>query len=176
MKQTPQAYLITTAERLLDGKGRIEYVTRLTKGKLTRDENPESHFCTMMVPYDPKTKRVFLVHHKKAKSWVFPGGHNESGEMPIDTAIRESGEELGVIHPTFGEPFYMQWLAIFNPNGICREHYDIFFPMPVAEKNIQPDLTEFYGTEWLNVDDAMKRIELNYYKETLRAFRSNVLK
>lgn len=39
---------------------------RLNQGKLTRDENPETHFCVYFLPYNPQNKKVFLVHHKKS--------------------------------------------------------------------------------------------------------------
>jgi len=40
--------------------------------------------------------KVFLVHRTDRDEWEGPGGHIESGETPLDAAIRESIEEIGV--------------------------------------------------------------------------------
>ena len=40
--------------------------------------------------------RIFLHWHNKVKEWLPPGGHIELNENPIETAIRETIEELGI--------------------------------------------------------------------------------
>ena len=40
--------------------------------------------------------RIFLHWHTKVKEWLPPGGHIELNENPIETAIRETIEELGI--------------------------------------------------------------------------------
>lgn len=39
--------------------------------------------------------KVYLLKHKKLGVWLYPGGHVDSGEMPHDTAVRETLEETG---------------------------------------------------------------------------------
>lgn len=39
--------------------------------------------------------RVYLLKHKKLDVWLYPGGHVDSGEMPHETAVRETLEETG---------------------------------------------------------------------------------
>lgn len=62
--------------------------------------------------------RVLLVHRKRVEgdlSWQFPAGGIKPGETPEDAAVRETGEETGVltaailllgerIHPGTGRP------------------------------------------------------------------------
>ena len=50
------------------------YVSRLENGNLTRKEDDVSHFCAYFLPYDTKTKKVFIVAHKKSGLWLSPGG------------------------------------------------------------------------------------------------------
>jgi 8-oxo-dGTP pyrophosphatase MutT (NUDIX family) len=40
--------------------------------------------------------RIFLHWHSKVKEWLPPGGHIELNEDPIEAAIRETIEELGI--------------------------------------------------------------------------------
>lgn len=172
MKQTLQTYLLSAAQTLLtEDKEQIDYILRVTKGKLTREENSTSHCCAMILPYDPMTNDVFLVHHKKANSWLFPGGHIDLDELPIETAIRETEEELGIKNAKIEGPFGMKILSIMNPRTPCRKHYDIFYSLPVNSTSIIPDNREFFASEWVSIPEAMKRIEYDYYRHSLRQFR-----
>jgi 8-oxo-dGTP pyrophosphatase MutT (NUDIX family) len=40
--------------------------------------------------------RVLLLKHKKLGVWLYPGGHMEPNETPLDTALRETEEETGM--------------------------------------------------------------------------------
>ncbi|MEM0135548.1 MAG: NUDIX domain-containing protein, partial [Thermoplasmatales archaeon] len=40
-------------------------------------------------------KKVLLVKHRKLGVWIYPGGHIEKNENPLECAIRESVEETG---------------------------------------------------------------------------------
>lgn len=40
-------------------------------------------------------KRVLLIRHRKLGVWIYPGGHLEKSETPLECAIREAKEETG---------------------------------------------------------------------------------
>ncbi len=40
-------------------------------------------------------KKVLLVKHKKLGVWIYPGGHLEDNENPLECAMREAREETG---------------------------------------------------------------------------------
>jgi 8-oxo-dGTP diphosphatase len=40
--------------------------------------------------------RILMFRHKKLGKWLFPGGHVEKNEDPIETVIRETKEETGL--------------------------------------------------------------------------------
>lgn len=48
--------------------------------------------------------RVLLVDHPSLGRWVQPGGHVEPGETPDEAAIREVGEETGVVASLVARP------------------------------------------------------------------------
>ena len=39
----------------------FDWIERCNAGSLTRDENPESHFCVYFLPYRLRTREIFLV-------------------------------------------------------------------------------------------------------------------
>jgi len=95
---------------------------------LIRDENPLDHFCVMIVPFDKKSRKVFLGHHKKADDWIPPGGHIERNETPIESAIREAKEELDItLSDKDLELFTLDCLDVSGPKKICKMHWHIWY-------------------------------------------------
>jgi ADP-ribose pyrophosphatase YjhB (NUDIX family) len=56
-------------------------------------------------------RKVLLVKHKKLGVWIYPGGHLEENETPLECAVRESEEETG------------SSFEVLNTNGfvVCTE-------------------------------------------------------
>lgn len=75
---------------------RSYWLKRLEEGRLARDEYPASHFCCYFLLYNPATKQVFIIHHKKSGLWLVPGGHIDKSESLVQTLNREIEEELGI--------------------------------------------------------------------------------
>lgn len=55
------------------------FLARAREENLSRDENPESHFCVYFAAHDPTARELFLGHHKKSNLWIFNGGHIDKG-------------------------------------------------------------------------------------------------
>jgi 8-oxo-dGTP pyrophosphatase MutT (NUDIX family) len=56
-------------------------------------------------------KQVLLIKRRDVPVWVIPGGRSEPGEQPLDTALREFGEETGVKLGSHA----VQLVAIYSP-------------------------------------------------------------
>ncbi len=133
------------------------FLTRLNVGGgLTRDEGNMSHFCAYFLPYNSKTKQVFIVHHKKSGLWLSPGGHIDKGELLLDALNREINEELGVANffPELPKPFLISITPINNPIQSCKEHLDIWFLVETDGSNFNVDPQEFHATKWMSLNDA----------------------
>ncbi|NTU99338.1 hypothetical protein HGA64_05055, partial [Candidatus Falkowbacteria bacterium] len=44
---------------------------RMVDDKLTKQENPQSHFCVYFAACDFDSKQVFMGHHIKSGLWLF---------------------------------------------------------------------------------------------------------
>jgi len=42
-----------------------------------------------------RNERALLLKHKKLNKWLYPGGHVDEGETPVEAALREAKEETG---------------------------------------------------------------------------------
>lgn len=142
-----------------------QFLTRVKEGKLTRDEDPASHFCVFFAAHDPVMKKIFIGHHKKADLWLFNGGHIDVGESPEQALEREIGEEWGISMSSreIGEPSLLTIKHINkSTKAFCRTHYDIWYFVKLRESDFHPDQTkldkEFYETRWVNASDAKKLV------------------
>lgn len=146
-----------------------DFVKRINQGNLTRDENESTHFSTFFMPFNTDTKEVFIVHHKKANLWIFPGGHIDKGENLLTTLNREIEEELGAKNQfeKLEEPFILSIIKIKNTSYSCDLHYDIWYLYKTDGNNFNVDPKEFYETQWISIDKAR---ELVFDRHTLRAF------
>ena len=148
-----------------------EYKERITEGKLTRDENPVSHFCAYFLPYNPATKEVLFGHHKKAGKWLSPGGHVDKDESLFETLNREIEEELGV-KSFFKErpiPSLLTITPIDRDPRQCRKHFDVWHFMETDGKDFNVDMSEYHKVKWLSIPEA-RRITTDAANQTALDF------
>lgn len=141
------------------------FLQRTNKGKLTRDENPETHFCVYFAAYDPVAQEVFVGHHKKSGLWLFNGGHIDEGETPEQALEREINEEWGLqmTSSEIDNPSLLTITPINNPTKQpCRAHYDIWYFVKLRQVNFHPDQVllakEFHETKWTSPSEARKLV------------------
>lgn len=141
-----------------------KFLDRVKKGKLTRDENPVTHFGVYFAGFDPKVREVLLGLHKKSDLWLFNGGHVDRGETLIETLAREMKEEWGFVLPAAKtlEPSLLTITEITSDRQVCRRHYDIWYFAPVDKTNFSPDesklMKEFHQIKWALLAEAGKLI------------------
>jgi 8-oxo-dGTP pyrophosphatase MutT (NUDIX family) len=150
------------------------FLKRLEEGAFTRDENPRSHFCAYFLPYNPETREVFIVHHKKSGLWISPGGHIDEGEGLLDTLNREIREELGIGN-FFSEsqsPFLLTITPIDNEAQPCKMHFDLWYLMETDGNEFAVDPKEFHDTRWMTIDEAEEIITDPPNRKALEVLRT----
>jgi 8-oxo-dGTP pyrophosphatase MutT (NUDIX family) len=134
------------------------FLKRLQEGAFTRDENPQNHFCVYFLPYNPQSKKVFIVHHIKSGLWLSPGGHIDKGEGLLETLNREIDEELEVrgFFKELPPPFLLTITPIENRAQPCKTHFDIWYLANTDGTNFNVDPKEFHEARWLAIGEAEK--------------------
>ena len=160
-------HTITTLAKLIkqtSGTSIIKsrFVSRLSEGYITRDENPHSHFCVYFAAYDPGRRLVFIGHHRKSGLWLFNGGHLDRSESVHTALEREIKEEWGIHVPGLAkaQPSLLTITPIENPKKqTCTKHFDIWFFIPFNKDAFAPNKnllkTEFYTWGWKSQQEAM---------------------
>jgi 8-oxo-dGTP pyrophosphatase MutT (NUDIX family) len=96
MQQMVRQYLLHYPgenERLQTLSGFLESFDGLD---LIDRKNAVGHLTGSAFIVDRDGRDLLLIHHKTLDRWLQPGGHLEAGESPIDGALREANEEVGI--------------------------------------------------------------------------------
>jgi len=143
-----------------------KFLQRIEDGKITRDENPQSHICAYFAAYDPVAKQVFIGHHKKSGFWLFNGGHIDEGETMKETLAHEINEEWGLDANDFAikPPAFLTLTEINNlPKQSCNWHYDLWNFIAVDKNTFHPVrenlLEEFHEAGWKTLAEARELIK-----------------
>lgn len=182
--ERPNQGIIEIATRLTTAPVALEFTKRVKEGLITKNENPDTHFCVYFAAYDPLCKELFIGHHIKSDLWLFNGGHMDKGETPTETLTREIGEEWGVeINlQTVGEPKLITITHIIDQTRVkCKKHYDIWYFVPVSKSEFNPDkdklATEFFDIGWKSIEESRNLVTepntLKAISEFERLFRSS---
>lgn len=121
-------------------------------------------FSVLVVVYAQDTQRILMLQRQDDPNfWQSITGTIEYGEQPIETAMREVREEIGIDILAENLPLFDCQTAVefeifpqfrykYAPNVThCREHW---FLLPLSQER-EPLLTEHLAHQWLEAQQAM---------------------
>jgi len=80
-----------------DHRARMIDLCRQPRDVLARDHFDPGHFTASAFVVAPDGRRLLLIHHRRLRRWLQPGGHIEPGDVGVLAAARrEVREETGV--------------------------------------------------------------------------------
>ena len=96
--------------------------------------------------------------------WTFPKGHQESGENDLETALRETKEEVGLdVEITDKTPIKVSYLI--HDGTVQKDVY--LFMAKTINKNIRLQEEELEAAKWVKIDDVRDKYLKNGYNNYL---------
>lgn len=100
-------------------------------------------------------KQVALLHHKKLNRWLQPGGHADGDENVGQVALKELGEETGIMDVTLiGDSFFdIDIHSIPERKGIPEhDHFDVRFAFVAHSPDQLKKNDESNEVAWIAID------------------------
>lgn len=154
----------------LDKQVVARFLTRIKKDKrLTKEENPTNHFCCFFLPFDKRSRSIYLVDHIKAQDWIPPGGHIKRNELPLETVKREFSEELNYqLTKEKIEFFNLSIKRINKPNQVCKIHYDLWYLVYINRISFVFTKKEFYQAGWFSAEKGLQLIKTTSFNTIVK--------
>jgi len=137
-------------------KKTIEEVIEWIKNtkNITKKENPEQHLGVVAFIVNKRNKKVFLINHRKAETFLMPWGHVDFWETFQETIEKELKEELWFnVEIKNKEPFYISKIYTHWKNSW---HYDVTVVFKIEiedDKSFTVDEKEADNAKWFEWDE-----------------------
>ncbi|SNT41127.1 NUDIX domain-containing protein [Asanoa hainanensis] len=119
------------------------------------------HFTAAAIILDDRD-RVLLVSHHKIGLWIYPGGHLEADEDPVEGVVREVREETGLRveviraksfeHPAIRvipPPFAILDIDMNAPSSEAHRHIELVYVCRPLRGTLTPRLAEVGECRWV---------------------------
>jgi 8-oxo-dGTP pyrophosphatase MutT (NUDIX family) len=124
------------------------------------------HFTASAIVLDDR-QRVLLVHHNKLGRWLYPGGHIDPDEAPLEAAQREVWEETGVrtevvgdppfAHPavtTHAPPYTIIEMDVTDAKVGPHRHIDLVYVLRATSVDLTAQLDEVGAARWVPIAEV----------------------
>jgi 8-oxo-dGTP pyrophosphatase MutT (NUDIX family) len=101
-----------------------------------------------------KGSQLCLVTSRSGKRWVIPKGTMEPGKTSGEIALQEAWEEAGLTGVLQREP-----VGTYLYEKLGSVHHVVVYVMRVTEVAVAWPENSFRQREWLNVAEALERLE-----------------
>jgi len=123
------------------------------------------HFTASGVVLSDDFENVLLIRHRKLGCWLYPGGHLDQDEDPVQAAVREVAEETGLTCQVITETRFTHPAAtvLAAPFTICvqdipadaktgpHQHIDMIYVLRPVSGQQTPQASEVSACSWIPV-------------------------
>lgn len=126
-------------------------------------DNPEGHITGSAVVARPDGSAFLLVHHRKLRRWLQPGGHTEEADASaFATALREAREETGIsdLDAPLGETILDVDVHPIPAHGrdAAHSHFDVRYLLTSSEAEHADNAEDpARPMRWMTLDEARSR-------------------
>ena len=124
------------------------------------------HFTASAIVFDDDG-RVLLVHHNKLGRWLYPGGHVDPNEDPVQAVLREVAEETGiraevvsdpiVVYPAVmvhAPPYTILEMEVHDSKVGRHRHIDLVYVLHAPSGDVIAQVEEVGGAQWVPIADV----------------------
>lgn len=109
----------------------------------------------------------YLLLHYEAGHWDFVKGQVEVNESETETVLRELAEETGITDARFVKGFREEVNYFYRRDGETIFKTVAYFLIEAQKSEVKLSY-EHVGFEWLNIEEALKRLTFKSAKDVLR--------
>ena len=113
--------------------------------------------------------KVLLINQKNGNFWGFPKGHIEPNESEIETAKRETKEEVGIEVEILKDKRYE---THYLKRGEIDKTTIYFLAIPKTNKIIIQE-SEINDAKWVKIDEAIELLSFEETKEILKTLKED---
>ncbi len=124
-------------------------------GILIKAEKGKLHIC-------------LVTSRRNQHKYIFPKGNLDAGEVPMQTAMRESFEEAGVTGAVLNVPLIFNQIKKFHIADKIRKGDFIYYPIWVEKIHKKWPEQFLRKRKWVAIDEILTR---KRYKHLRKAFR-----
>lgn len=118
------------------------------------------HFTASGWIINPQGTKAVMMHHKKLDMWLQPGVHCDGDINPLNVALTEIHEELGIPRTAVtpynnAEDIFLLDMHIFpvGKDGPAHIHYDFTYLFELDEATELPGNEESHAIKWFDLQD-----------------------
>lgn len=126
--------------------------------------------CGCIVLRDGKVLLIGARDNGGKLFWSFPKGHQDDGETDIETALRETKEEVGLEVKILDEDPIKTWHLVHG--GTVRKDI-LLFISEVLSGEVEIQETEVERAEWVDINEAGKYFD-GYYSDAWKELLNRI--
>ena len=130
------------------------------------NENADEKNCGCIILKNDKVLLIGARDDDGNLYWSFPKGHQEEGETDIETALRETREEVGLDVEVINNTPIKTWHLVHS--GTVRKEILLFTAKPL-NGDVKIQEAEVERAEWVSIDKVNEYLD-EYYSDVWADF------